>query len=119
MVMYSFFTADNIKVVTLVLLALFFLADNIIMFLVLRQNMTLDFWYFSWHKKLGLFKMIALKTLFLIFQVYCFFNPPLRHSDPILAVWFYILVVLILLWKFAKMRRLDGETKPEGKPPSF
>ena len=102
MAIHSFLTADTIKTLTLVLLVLFFFVDTIIMFVVLRENYTLDYWYFNWHKKFGLFKMTALKVLFLIFQVYCFFNPPLRHSDPILLVWFYFLLVLVMLLKFAK-----------------
>lgn len=102
MTTYIFFSYETTKLLTLILLLVFFFIDSIVVFVMLKQNFILDYWYFNWHKRFGLLKMTALKILFLVFQVYLFLNPALRRSDPILLVWFYILVVLIMLFKFIK-----------------
>lgn len=105
---YLLLSSDTMKTFTLSLLVVFFVVDSILVSVMLKQEATLDYWYFNWHKKLGLLKMTALKASFLIFQIYCFFDPPLRRSDPILLAWCYLLVVLVMVFKFAKTRRFGG-----------
>jgi len=94
------FPSETIKLYTLVLLPCFIAIDSLIMYAILKKKYINNFWYFNWYRKLGFFKMTIIKTVFLIIQVYSFFSPPMRRSDPALASWFYFLLVFIIFLKF-------------------
>jgi len=100
----TFFTSMITKVLSLILLAVFFLIDNLVVAKALRENKNLNNKYFNWHKNTGLLKFTVLKTVFIIVVIYFIFNPPMRDCDPLIASWLYCTAVLVMSFKYMRSK---------------
>lgn len=103
---YEFLNSNykEMRGIFLVLLLIFYLIDNFLFIFIAKQKYSINFWYFNLYQKHGFKKVTIFKVIFVLFQIYLLYSPPIRVTDPFVIVCFYITVVIVAIYKTIRLR---------------
>ncbi len=77
-----------------------FVADNLIIFYLVKYNIFFEHEYYNFHIRKGVKKISAIKIIFGIFIIICFISPPLTVYNFLILTILYCFYIFKMLVNF-------------------